>query len=194
MKNFWLLFVLTASSLSFGQQKVDWPADKSAVAWQTEKRMFLVKNTEPLGMNTEVQVEVTKNGEDQVIRATIPINKFNSGDQTRDKDVVQILKGDVQPNLEFTSRSLSSLEYQDLKAGKLKDLSGILKIGGQDFPVKFDIAMSGEGGAQIVDGSLHATFTQFKIDPPSVGGGLVAKVQDKLKLYLHFHAKDIKGY
>ncbi len=194
MKNFWLLFVLTASSLSFGQQKVDWPADKSAVAWQTEKRMFLVKNTEPLGMNTDVQVEVIKNGEDQVIRATIPINKFNSGDQTRDKDVVQILKGDVQPNLEFTSRSLSSLEYQDLKAGKLKDLSGILKIGGQDFPVKFDIAMSGEGGAQIVDGSLHATFTQFKIDPPSVGGGLVAKVQDKLKLHLHIHAKDIKGY
>jgi polyisoprenoid-binding protein YceI len=194
MMNLCLLLVFAASSLSFGQQQVAWPSDKSAVAWQTEKRMFLVKTVEPTGINTDVQVEVVKTGEMQVIRATIPINKFNSGDETRDKDVVEILKGQIQPKLEFTSRSLSSLEYQDLKAGNLKDLSGVLKIGGQDFPVTFDITMSGEGATQLIDGSLNGTFTQFKIDPPSVAGGVVAKVQDKLKLHLHIHAKDVKGY
>ena len=41
-----LLFVTSAFA-----GKIEWPKDKSAVAWKAKKRMFLVKTVEPVGIN-----------------------------------------------------------------------------------------------------------------------------------------------
>ena len=57
-------------------------------------------------------------------------------------------------------------------------LEGDLKIGGVDFPVALSAVVSGEE----VAGSVQTHFDAFKIAPPTVAGGAVAKVAKELEL------------
>jgi len=170
--------------------KIVWPAGKSAVAWVTKKRMFVFQNVEPMGLNSSVRV--TLNESQKTVSIQIPINKFDSGEPDRDTEVVKILKGDAQPDLLFTSDPIS----EDLQKNILQDhsvgrLGGKLQIGGKAFPVSFEVKKGKEGQLEFLDGELRTTFTAFDIEPPSVAGGLVAKVKDELTLRFRIFLGDI---
>jgi len=187
------LFIFATSSAALADVKINWPEGKSAVAWHTVKKMFFLKTLEPVGINTEIQAEVVSTGDIRMIRVLIPVDKFDSGEPSRDKDVVKMLKGDVQPNLEFTSLEMSKAQFTDLTNGKLEAISGTLKIGGQEYPVDFSVSVAGTGQDQIIDGSIFTTYSHFDIKPPSVAGGLITKAKDELNLFFHIQAKDVKG-
>jgi hypothetical protein len=174
-------------------EPVVWPAGKTAVAWQTRKRMFLLHSVEPVGLNTEVKVKIVKLGELSQISIAIPIDKFASGEPKRDREVVQILKADTQPNLEFNSRSYTPAEWSKFKETPDPSIAGVLKIGGQDFPVTFQIHITELAEQRVIEGLLATTFSAFKIDPPTVGAGLIAKVKDELYLYVHIFERDIEN-
>ena len=188
-----LISILGFCNFAQGEEslKVTWPAGRSAVAWMTKKRMFLIKNVEPVGLNTSISI--FKDDDKKTISIRIPINKFDSGEPDRDKDVVRILKGNIQPDLLFTSDAVNDeLEkniMQDQFSGRL---SGQLKIGGQSFPVTFNVKKTKDSHGDLLEGELATTFTAFEIEPPTVAGGLVAKVRDDLTLLFRIYLIDIK--
>lgn len=171
--------------------KINWTEGKSSVAWMTKKKMFLFKNVEPVGFNTAITV--LKDVNKKTISIAIPIDKFDSGEPDRDKEVIKILKGDVQPELLFTSDAIS----EDLEKNLLQDqfsgkLNGELKIGRKSFKVIFNIKNGKDGQRMFIEGDLQTSFTAFEIDPPKVAGGLVAKVSDELTLAFRIYLNDIK--
>ena len=173
--------------------KVVWPQGKSAVAWKTKKRLFLVKNVEPVGFNTAISFSVKNVDQSKVILISIPIDQFDSGEPARDKEVIKILKGDIQPVLLFTSDPMSeALEKSLNQAQFVGELKGEFKIGGKPFKVSFNTVTVNDSRGAVLEGELHTTFSQFEISPPSVAGGLVAKVKDDLTLMFHIYMSDIK--
>lgn len=173
---------------------IDWPIGKSAVAWQTRKTLFLVNSVQPVGINTDIKASVTKADNARIVKIVVPIAKFNSGEPDRDKEVLKILKADIQPAIEFISNPINEKAWQDLMANELKAISGKLSLAGQEFPVSINVEVSGEGIERVLNGRLEARFTDFKIPPPAVAGGLIANVKDVLNLHVHIFAKDVVGF
>lgn len=156
----------------------EFAADKACVAWKTRKRMFMVKKVEPVGVNCALKVSAEAEKDARRLRVLVPIASFDSGEPSRDKAVLDILKAAVQPELSFLSKPYSAAEWADLLAGRADALEGALTVGGADFPVVLSVSVS-DGAAA---GSAKGRFTDYKITPPTVAGGAVAKVANELEL------------
>lgn len=194
MKSLLVLGLVLSGSSAFAAD-IAWPNGKSCVAWKTSKRMFLMKTVEPVGMNCDVKAQdqsaIGANGETHKISISVPIDKFDSGEPSRDKDVTSQLKADVQPNLEYTSQELTATDWERLFKGELREIDGALKIAGKAYPVKMSIVGSKEDDDQVVAGSVDTTYTAFDLKPPVIAGGLVAKVHDSLSLHFRLYGKDV---
>ena len=185
------LALIGAFFLSSGLMAEDpkWPTAESGVAWKTKKKMFLVKTVEPVGVNTSIKMTKKVFGEGQFkIRFDIPIDKFNSGEPKRDEEVVKILKGDKQANLIFTTEVLDYDRFEKIMTQSVSKVTGDLQIGGKSNSITLNLKKNGA----FLDGRLKTTFTAFGIEPPTVAGGAVAKVQDMLILMAHLKLDQLK--
>lgn len=193
-KFFLCIAVSFACTVSFAEQlpPVKWP-EKSAVAWQTSKTMFLFKEEQPVGISTDVVATLESNSGNHVLIVTVPVKSFDSGEEERDAEVKKILKADKQENIVFRSEPVQTIEWQDLISGNTSSLKGQLSIGGNAYPTLFQVLRQGKGEQAKLEGRLETTFTDFEIEPPSVAAGLVAKVDDKLILHSQLFLKDIYG-
>jgi len=178
----WTCAALLMIPLAASAAGVAFPDGKACAAWKTKKTMFLFKKLEPVGMNCAVTAKVAADGAGKRVIVEIPIAAFDSGEPARDKQVLRILKADVAPSLVFTSRVYAPAEWEAVRAGKSAAIEGTLAIGGESFPVSAPIVLSADA-APAVSGEFTTTFTNFKIAPPKVAGGLVASVQDYLELH-----------
>jgi len=187
-----LLQSLAFSGAAWAEVTIPWPAEKSCVAWQTKKTMFLFNSVVPIGINCEIAVKDTVGVAGHQITLTAPIERFDSGEASRDKEVLILLKGDVQPVLEFQSKPLEEAKWTTLLNGELKQLDGELKLGGKSYPVTAELTVSGDKDAKTFEGVIASTFTAFDIKPPKVAGGIVASVEDALNLRFKILSKDIQ--
>lgn len=174
---FGVSFVSNAAPLGLQQEH--------CVQYHTRKTMFLFKKEEVWGSNCSVTAELQKEGTAAALKITIPIEKFDSGNSSRDEDVKNILKYAEHPMMTFV---MDKMEIEEMKkmvssAGE-STIPGQLKIGGVSHPVQFKVKVQKDGGgAQYwISGKMETTFTHFQIQPPKVGGGLVAKTDDWLEL------------
>ncbi len=156
-------------------------ADKACVAWKTSKRLFLVKRLDPVGVNCAVTVEAVTEKDSRRLRVRVPIAAFDSGDLKRDSHVAQILGAETRPELVFLSRPLAAKDWAALREGKTPELEGVLAVRGADYPVTLSVAVAGG----TVSGSARTSYRAFKLEPPSVAGGIVAKVAEELELLYH---------
>ena len=178
MKNSLLVFVVLCSAVAASAATPAFAPDKTCVAWKTRKRMFMVKKVEPIGVNCAVKVEAVAEKDARRLRVSVPIASFDSGEPSRDKAVLDILKAKAQPELVFLSKPYGAKEWAELLAGGVATLDGSLAVAGADFPVSLSVAVA-DGAAS---GSVKGRFTDYKIDPPTVAGGVVAKVANELEL------------
>ena len=176
-----LAAMLAASAA--GAAGVVFPEGKACVAWKVRKTMFLFRTIEPVGMNCAVRAVVVNDGGLRRLRVSVPIAAFDSGAPRRDKEVLQILKADIQPEIEFLSRSYMPGEWESLRGEGGKTIEGELRIGRTRYPIAAPFAIVGEGPDAAAAGLILTSFSAFSITPPTVGGGLVAQVAD----YLEFH-------
>ncbi len=184
-----ILITLFLMSFSIFAGDPSWPTADTGVAWKTSKKMFMVKKVEPIGVNTAVTItkKILDNQQFQ-IRLDVPINKFNSGEKGRDEAVLEILQAEKQASLIFISNPLDFDRFDQILAGKTKVIAGQLKIAGRNKQVTFELKKNGA----FLDGTMKSTFTHFGIKPPSVAGGVVAKVQDDLKLLAHLKIDQLR--
>lgn len=185
-----IILFFSSNILFANDVTIKWPEGQSAVAWQSSKTMFLVSDSKPVGINNQVKVAVKVEADSRIISIEIPIKGFDSGDEARDADVFPILKGDIQPNLLFTSSPLSSSQWASLMESQLDELTGMLKIGGKDYPASFKLDKSAP--KNLILGLMDSTFASFGLEAPSVAGGIVASVDEELNLWGRIYKKDLK--
>ncbi len=184
--------VIASTSTAWGAD-ISFPKNQNCVAWKTKKTMFLVKSEEPVGINCSITLTVSSPtaGLKQVL-VKVPIDKFDSGEVDRDKEVLLLLKADRQKDLEFLSKEITEAQWPDYLAGKMSVLQGALRIAGESYPVDVQLKKSEDTAQDMLSGSLETTFTAFKIEPPSVAGGVVAKVKDTLTLVFQLNPASLQ--
>jgi hypothetical protein len=168
--------------------EVKFAEDQHCVAWRTKKRMMMVKRLEPVGINCAAKTKAIASGEGFVLNLEVPVDQFNSGEPKRDQEVVKLLGAAV------------SFESQPLTMEKIKSLgdepqavSGQLQMNGKKFPVEFQVTAK-KAGDWIFTGQVVSKMSAFEVEPPTVGGGMIAKVDDYLELHFQFHSSKIEGF
>lgn len=170
------------------------PHQDRCVQYHVRKKMFLIKKELVWGMNCEIAAEVQTDANQVSVKVTIPVEKFNTGNDNRDEDVKSILKYAEHPRMTFVSQkiSLESLKTA-LEQGQEVAVPGMLKIGGRDFPVTFKMSLKKEGPDLVFSGRTEAAMSQFEIPPPRMAGGLIASVEDWLELSFNIHGRHVVG-
>ncbi len=153
------------------------------VAYRVEKTMFLVKSDTVEGRNCDVSAQVLPEvGGLYHIEVNIPVRGFNSGDKSRDEDVMRILKSQERPEITFRSEALSGEAWRTRFAQKEFPLEGKLSIGANSYPLTVNVAYVDQANSAEVHGAARVKFKDFEITPPKVGGGLVAKSKPDFEL------------
>lgn len=171
------VFINFVSSVYAGQD-LSFPSGKDCVSWKTRKVLGLFKTVEPVGLNCEITVNLKNQSNGlKTIEVTVPITKFDSKEPERDKEVARILGAESEPNLVITS---IDLDYRKFEASeKPLQIDAKLSFGGKSYQVVAETLRKPDRTYQVL---IKTNFTQLGLKPPSVFGGLVAKVSDVLEL------------
>ncbi|MGV3524571.1 MAG: YceI family protein [Candidatus Sericytochromatia bacterium] len=165
------------------------------VAWRTTKTLALVSQQEVVGNNCQITVKAQKNAAGKFFATvSVPIAGFNSKEPDRDKEVLKILKANVQPNVLFTTAPLTLAEWKTMLAKGGGLVRGTLAVGGRSFPMTANAKVRQSGGQIEVSGNIVTRFTNLGIQPPEVGpGGAIAKVPDYLELHYNLLSSKVQN-
>jgi len=187
------VIVLVLMSFRAKADDVKFADDKSCVAWKTRKTLFLFKHVEPVGMNCAVQSIVLNKGSELRLRSVIPINKFDSGEPSRDKEVFNILGGDRQTEIIYTSGPVDEAAIKNMLAAPA-DMLGLIYVNSKAFPVHFLVSAKTVEGGVAFDGHCTTKFSDLEIPKIKVAGGLIASVDDYLELHFHLLSSQIEKF
>ena len=182
-----LLSILLALPLSLAAKAPLAPGD-NAVAWAASKRMMF-SHSDPVGVNKAATAELSATATAAyVVKVLIPIDKFDSGTPSRDKEVVKALGGEAQPVMVFESTTLTAKDLAALRAtGGI--LAGTLTLNNKAHPIQFTVTADGK----TVAGEAQLKMSALEVKAPSFVGGLVMKVADEVGLYFQYDVAAIKG-
>ena len=200
MKNF-IIVLLTGISLTFGSQAAFaeedvFALDEHCLAYKTEKSMFFFAGIEVIGKSCDVQAEIHwQDSEEQAqVEVSVPVSSFDSGNSLRDGDIPEILRAELTPEIRFISNWLSRTDMQKMLENQSADVSGMLEVAGNTFPVKFTLNFTDQGAFYLIEGKLITSFSELKVEVPTVGpGGLLAEPRDYLELLVHLRSDKISG-
>lgn len=186
----YFIFILVPG-VSYAKKKEIFSPGEHCVAWKTKKTLGLVKSVKPVGKNCEISTLLLQREEGMVLVLNAPIEKFDSGNSSRDKEVYKILKSKKQSNLEFKSNVFTEATMS-LAGSSTVPVQGELKIGGVSYPVTFNVSFSGQSPQRVFRGTLVTKYSDLGIRPPKVLGGVIAKVKNYLELHFQFTEEKLK--
>jgi len=186
-------FLAAAVGVADGDEIFE-PGDH-CVAYRTSKSMLFVSHAEIIGRNCDVTASLlTREGEAEPrIVVEVPIKKFKSRNFLRDRSVADLLQAKTQAELRFTSSPLDAESLRDTIGAGRVSISGVLAIGGQDFPLDFPLEVVEHQGRHFVTGQLLGTFADFDVEVPTVAGGLIARPHESLDLLVHLELERVDG-
>ena len=187
------LIILGFGTSQIYAQSVEFPKQENCVAWKTSKRLFLVKNQDPVGVNCKIQTKIDKTKEGFVFEGNFPIQSFDSGEPARDEHIRELLEEKTQGSLIFISDVISLEEWAKKKSTNF-ELGGILKKGNKEYRTNFQVTKQVVDGIPLWKGVSKTKFTALGMEAPTVAGGIVAKVKDELELHFQFLESKIKGF
>mgnify|MGYP001564014559 FL=1 len=157
--------------------------------------MLFVVESEIVGKNSNVSVRVLQTSNDNFsINVNIPIDKFDSGNSKRDKNVAEILQQEKNPNLIFQSDTMDRDDWQNFWKQEEFPLTGTLRIGDNSYPLTIHINTTMVDTMKVISGIYIGKFTQFGLEVPKVGPmGIIANATDYLELHFHFVVSKIIG-
>ena len=158
--------------------------------------MFFFAGFEVIGKSCDVQAEIHwQDSEEQAqVEVSVPVSSFDSGNSLRDGDIPEILRAELTPEIRFISNWLSRTDMQKMLENQSADVSGMLEVAGNTFPVKFTLSFKDQGAFYLIEGKLITSFSELKVEVPTVGpGGLLAEPRDYLELLVHLRSDKISG-
>jgi len=191
-----MVILLTfGSQAAFAEEDV-FALDEHCLAYKTEKSMFFFAGIEVIGKSCDVQAEIHwQDSEEQAqVEVSVPVSSFDSGNSLRDGDIPEILRGELTPDIRFTSTWLSRTDMQKMFKNGNAEVSGMLEVAGNTFPVKFTLTFRDQGRYFLIAGKLITSFSGLKVEVPTVGpGGMIAEPSDYLELLVHLRSDKISG-
>ena len=165
------------------------------VAWKTIKTLALIKTVKPVGKNCKIQTELKKQNDGNLTFSGIfPVKSFDSGERDRDEEVAEILNFKEHPNILFTTEPMSVIDWKKILKEKKGVLTGTMTVAGRKRLLKLPISVTSKNGKYKFNGLLITTYSNFRIEPPSVGGGLIAQAKDYLEFHFQFQSDRLKGF
>lgn len=186
---------MTVGFASFSEASL-LPAGSHCVAYRAKKRLMLVKTVEVIGRNCHVVSQIVPAiGGLYSYKLEVPIDRFESGEEERDKDVKKYLKYDRQDSLYFNSESLPKERWnQIIESQKPVAITGVLNIGGRNHTISAQVKIVKSDMGYEVDGEIITKFENLGIKPPRLFGGLMATVKDDLELHFHLQSDKTLGF
>lgn len=159
------------------------------VAYKASKTLFLVAKTKVVGKSCSVMAQITPGLEGKyAIEVSVPSNSFESGEKKRDEDVSKLLSGDGGvSDVVFKTDMKSGPEWNLLIMQEKFSVPGVILIKGREYPVVAEAARASTPEGYEIDGVIKTSLTHLNISPPTMVGGVFAKVQNDIEL--HFHLK-----
>jgi polyisoprenoid-binding protein YceI len=185
---------LAPAAVSADDGEIFSPGDH-CVAYRTVKDLLFAVDAEITGRNCEVSAALvaSEGGAGPRVVVSVPIKRFKSRNILRDRKVAELLGAKTQPELRFTSDPIDAEAVRaELAEGSLY-VSGVLTIGGKDFPLEFPLEVVEREGGHTVKGRLPTTFAAFEVEVPTVAGGLIARPHEELELVVHLDPRRIEG-
>jgi len=185
---------LAPAAVSADDEEIFSPGDH-CVAYRTVKDLLFAVDAEITGRNCDVSASLvaSEGGAGPRIVVSVPVKRFKSRNFLRDRTVADLLGAKIQPDLRFASDPIDAEAVRtDLASGSFR-VSGVLTIGGKDFPVEFPLEIVEHEGGHTVKGRLPTTFAAFEVEVPTVAGGLIARPHEDLELVVHLDPERIEG-
>ena len=110
-KIIFIIFILSFSVESESKMLVF--KKNHCVAWKTKKRMFLTRFLEPIGINCSLKTQFKRDDSGFYIEVKVPIKGFDSKEPKRDKEILKILKSDLQPIIIIRTKSYSLEQWKN---------------------------------------------------------------------------------
>ena len=189
-----LFACLGPAAVSAADDEIFSPGDH-CVAYRTVKDLLFAVDAEITGRNCDVSASLvaSEGGAGPRVVVSVPIRRFNSRNFFRDRKVADLLGVKIQPDLRFTSDPIDAEAVRaELAEGNLH-VSGVLTIGGKDFPLEFPLEIALHAGGHTVKGRLPTTFAAFEVEVPTVAGGLIARPHEDLEIVVHLDPERIEG-
>jgi len=190
------LFLFLFGSLNLYAEENVFEEKEHCLAYRTEKTLFFFTDVDVVGKSCKIGTKTHWSEDHSKVQfeVSVPINSFDSGIGQRDKDVLEILRGDQYPNIRFISNEVIVKDIRAaLKSGELP-LPGVLDVAGNSFTLIFPLKFSEKSGNLIVEGEVLTKFSDFKVQVPDVGpGGMLADPGEYLEILIHLNTSKISG-
>ena len=179
---------LNASDKAFDLEK------NHCVAWKTKKKILFLKSLEPVGINCSMEAKFKQKDAGYYIEVSVPIEKFDSNEPMRDKEVSKILKSNIMPNLiiETEAHSLQHWKLQ-LKSNNFNNKLTI-KIANRRFILETNAKRVEKDGIITIKGTVITSFSSLSLRPPGFAWGLITKVSDYLELHYNIDISKIEDF
>lgn len=130
------------------------------------------------GVSHEVNSNISLDRSTQGIKSvsvTVPVKSFDSGNKTRDNNMLEVTDAAQYPDVKFQSTSITPAN------GKLQ-VEGKLTFDGVTKNVAFTAEQTQQNNDLLVDGHFVISLEDFHVKRPSIFG---LKVKDELTIYFH---------
>jgi polyisoprenoid-binding protein YceI len=176
--------------------------DSSSVAeYEAYMKVFFIGTEDIVGKNKFVSGEITwiKSNSSIQFYAQIVIDaaKFESDNETRDEHIREILEVNRYPQIIFELSAIEDFDTQKIvEEGKIPEEQifvavGTLQAHGISKEIRFPISMQFEENHIVVEGTAQIKFTDFNIEPPTVGW-IVKRASDELNVKARISAVRVK--
>jgi hypothetical protein len=168
---------------------------QNCVAYRVKKTSLVFFTGSPIiGKNCDISAQLLPAvGGGMQVEVSVPVASFDSGDKARDDDVKKILNEAEQSNILFHSEVMSEKEWRALLQKDILTLRGELLIGGKPYKVDLPLEFKKASRGLEADGLVKLSFGQLGMEPPKVGGGVIAKADSELELHFHLQTEKILG-
>ncbi len=188
-----LLLVGFTSLLSWSSQTNLFQPGESCVAWQAQKRMYMIRKVNPVGMNCKLQIEmnsVDKKTYRFLLKAAI--KDFNSGEAERDEAVFNLLKGKKQPRILITTEPMDSQAWHNFLNNPKQDMQVKLSVAEQTTLIHAHVFVDSSAEGYVIRGQVPISLKSLGLTAPEVGYGVITKVSDNMELHFQIQSNQIK--
>jgi glutathione peroxidase len=179
--------VSVQSVASIFEKKTD-----SCVAWQVEKSYLGLYSKKPIGTSCSQEITIKKDKLLYFAEIKVPVSSFKSNEQERDKYVTSTLSSSKHPNIIFTTKKLPRDKWLDLILKGKFEISGHIAIKGNKYKLKTTVTRYHIKNSSFFQGKLSTSFSDIKVDPPSLFLGTV-NVKNNINLFYQIDISKIKN-
>lgn len=157
-------------------------SEKDCVGYKTTKGMFLVTSVDVIGTTCEFAMTFQPSVKGNLkIRVEVPVDRFDSGNGKRDREVANILGGEQKAPMVFEAEVPSDFRNYLTTEQTIK---GTFKVLGEEHQLALTMTVRRDGASEKLLFQAKTAFSALKLKVPNVGPfGMVASPRDEVLLF-----------